>query len=257
MARKQKNNGNNTRKTIRLWHRWVGYASLFFVLILSITGLILNRAEKLELNQIKLRSEFISSLYGQLPSSPPIHFKVNGNWISWLEGDLYLDGQPFARNIDPLVGGAILDDLIIIGMKNSLSLYLKDGSLVDTLDNSALPGQINAIGQSETDNVLIETPSGIYGTDDDFISWHKISPELNFTLGQAVQAPKQVTTRIMQGYSGQGVTLSRLILDLHSGNIMGSMGSYVMDLAALCLIFLGLSGLFNRKRSEKDRRKRK
>lgn len=252
---KQANNSGLSQKTLRRWHRWVGYTSLFFVLILSITGLILNRAEKLDLNQIMIKNEFVSSLYGLSPSSPPLHFKVRGHWMTWLEGRVYLDSKLIAKNTDRLIGGAVLDDLIIVGTKNSLSLYMKDGSLMETLDSSSLPGQITAIGQSATDGVLIETSNGNYMADDDFISWEKLSTEFNLSPDRTVQPPAQITEKIMQDFKGQGVTLSRLILDLHSGHIMGSFGPYLMDLAAISLIFLGFTGLMKRKRTDKDRRR--
>ena len=260
MSRNQKNNkktngSNISQKSLRRWHRWIGYSSLFFVMILSITGLILNRTEKLGLNHIMVEGEFVSSIYGLSPNSPPIHFRAGDQWMSWLEGRVYLDGKLIAQNTDRLVGGVILEDLTIIGTKNSLSLYMKDGSLVETLDSSALPGEITAVGQSETDNILIETSHGNYMADDDFISWKETTDSLNLPSGRTVKAPEQITENILQDYKGQGVTLSRLILDLHSGNIMGSFGSYIMDLAAISLIFLGITGFMKRKRGDKDRRK--
>lgn len=252
---KQTSNNNISQKSLRRWHRWVGYSSLFFVMILSITGLILNRSEYLNLNQITVQNDFVASLYGQSPNAPPIHFNTGDNWISWLEGRVYLNGKLLARNTDRLMGGAILDDLIIIGTKNSLSLHMKDGSLVETLDSSSLPGQITAIGQSETGRIIIETSDGNFIADDDFISWEKTSDKLPPSSDPAVLAPEQVTQDIMQDFKGQGVTLSRIMLDLHSGNIMGSYGSYIMDLAALSLIFLGITGFMKRKKSDRDKRK--
>ena len=266
---KKKNNGKVNQKTLRRWHRWVGFTSLFFVLILSITGLILNRTEKLGLTQIRIQNEFVSDLYGLSPSTPPIHIKVKDHWMSWLEGRLYLDGSLLAQNTARLVGGALLDDLIIVGTKNSLSLYMTDGALVETLDSGALPGQITALGHSATQGIWIETPNGIFKADDDFMSWEKrapssspdqpdqaLAPNLPQTLPQTLgQVPEKVTKMILQDFQGQGITLSRLILDLHSGHIMGKFGPYVMDLAALSLIFLGLTGLMKRRPSDKNRRK--
>ncbi|MCK5424241.1 MAG: PepSY domain-containing protein [Emcibacter sp.] len=253
----QPNSSNISQKSLRRWHRWVGYSSLFFVMILSLTGLILNRSEYLNLNQIIVQNEFIASLYGQSPSEPPIHFKTNDHLLSWLEGRVYLDGKLFARNTDRLTGGAILGDLIVISAKNSLSLYMIDGSLMEKLDSSSLPGQITALGQSPAGQIIIETPDGSFIADNDFISWEKTSDKLTPSPDLAYLATEQVTQDIMQDFKGQGVTLSRVILDLHSGNIMGSYGSYIMDLAALSLIFLGITGFMKRKKSDKDRRRKK
>ncbi len=252
MSRQPKNNNNISQKTIRRWHRWVGYTSLFFVMILSITGLTLNRSERLGLNQIMVQGDFVSSLYGLSPNSPPIHYQTNDHWISWLEGRVYLDGKFFALNSSRPTGATIVGDILIIGTKDGLSLYMKDGSLVETV-----PGEITAIDQPSPEYILIKTPNGIYKPDADFISWQETSEIFNPSPNLAIKAPQHIAEKINKDYQGEGVTLSRLILDLHSGNIMGSYGSYIMDLAALSLIFLGATGFMKRRRSDKDRRKKK
>ncbi|MBL4801803.1 MAG: PepSY domain-containing protein [Emcibacter sp.] len=261
MSRQQKNSlqsnrRNKTQKTIRRWHRWVGYISFFFVLILSLTGLILNRTEKLGLNQIMVNNDFVSSLYGLSPNSPPQHFKVKEHLMSWLEGRVYLDGDLITQNSPPLVGGAILDGLIIVGTENRLSLFMDDGTLVEVMDSSSLPGKITSINQSEKQGVLILTPNGTYATFDDFISWDKQSVSSPLVPKQEIQAPDHITEKIMHDFKGQGISLSRVILDLHSGHIMGSFGPYIMDLAAISLIFLGLTGLMKRRRSDKRKSKK-
>ena len=54
--------------------------------------------------------------------------------------------------------------------------------------------------------------------------------------------PKQLTTSIIDGYQGQEITWERIVLDLHSGRIAGDIGVLIMDLAALFLGYLALSG---------------
>lgn len=44
---------------------------------------------------------------------------------------------------------------------------------------------------------------------------------------------------------GQGVNLEKLILDLHTGNFFGLSGKLISDLAAIAMIFVTLSGLYN------------
>ncbi|MCF6197553.1 MAG: hypothetical protein L3J50_12730, partial [Emcibacter sp.] len=71
----------------------------------------------------------------------------------------------------------------------------------------------------------------------------------------ARKAPEQITEKVMLDFQGQGISLSRLILDIHSGHILGSWGPYLMDLAAISLIFLGLTGLMKHRRRDRDRQK--
>jgi len=253
--RKTRQRNSKRQKMIRRGHRWIGYGSLFFVVILSITGLILNHTAKLNLNQQKVHGEVISSLYNLSPTTAPRHFRHGKLWLSWLEGRLYLDGIFLAANSEPPIGFARQDGLIIVGSRTHLSLYLTDGSVVETMDLSSLPGEITAFGQSATGAVVITTAGGNYTADSDFISWHRLPDDVVFIPDHARKAPEQITKKILQDFHGQGITLYRLILDLHSGRILGSFGPYLMDLAAISLVILGITGLIQRKRTTKDRKK--
>jgi uncharacterized iron-regulated membrane protein len=43
-------------------------------------------------------------------------------------------------------------------------------------------------------------------------------------------------------FRGEGLSLSRIILDLHSGRFFGVIGVILYDLAAICLVILGITG---------------
>lgn len=50
---------------------------------------------------------------------------------------------------------------------------------------------------------------------------------------------------VSEDLRGQGINLEKLILDLHTGNLLGLSGKLLSDLAALAMIFITLSGLYN------------
>lgn len=261
MPKPKTNNKNgsskNGQKSLRFWHRWVGYIAFVFVLILSLTGLILNRTEKLDLNQITIQNEFVAVLYGQSPDSPPVHFKAGDHWLSWLEGRLYLDGEVIAQNTPRPLGVTDRAEFTLIVSTNQLSLYLTDGSLVETLDQTSLPGPITALGTSLSGALIFESGGEKFTPDDSFTTWTPVSDTHRFTPSLPSQTPDAITEEILTDFRGQGISLYRLILDLHSGRILGSFGPYLMDLAAISLIFLGITGLMKRKRNGKDRRRKK
>ncbi len=256
MTRQKKNNSWIAQKTIRRWHRWVGYSSITLVFILSITGLILNRTEKFGLTQITVKNNLVTTLYGMTPTEEPIFFKVSDHWLGWLEGRLYLDGTLIDQNTDRLIGATITDDLILVASKDSLTLFQPDGTLVERLDSTSLPGSITAIGPTENGLAQIDTTGGSFTSLDDYMSWTPV-PNGLLHSSKAQKAPKQIREKVMLDFQGQGISLSRLILDIHSGHILGSWGSYLMDLAAISLIFLGLTGLMKHRRRDRDRQKRK
>ena len=244
-------------KKLRRWHRWVGYSSMIFVLILSVTGLILNRTERLNLNQIQINNSYILSLYDLSPKTSPLYYTDSGNWLSWFEGNLYYGNQLIGQKTSAPIGLVKLDHMIIIGNKDQLSLFLTDGSHVETLYRSDLPGEITALGKTRKGQLVVISHKKKFTSDDDFISWYEVDSAIDVTLSKPTDAPSSITEHnIMQDFQRQGVSLYKVILDLHSGRIMGSFGSYIMDLAAISLIFLCITGLMKRKRPEKDQRKR-
>ena len=50
--------------------------------------------------------------------------------------------------------------------------------------------------------------------------------------------------QLLVAYRGNGLKLERVILDLHSGRIFGDYGVYLMDAAAIALLWLSFSGLW-------------
>ena len=54
------------KRTLLAWHRWMGIASAAFLVVLSLTGLVLNHSEFLRLDQIHIRSGLILKRYGIL-----------------------------------------------------------------------------------------------------------------------------------------------------------------------------------------------
>jgi len=247
MALHKKNNPVVSQKTLRRWHRWVGYSAFILVLTLSITGLILNRTEKFDLNNITVNNPYILSLYGLTPKTPPVQFKEGPLWLSWLEGRLYLNSTLIGQNTDLPLGIAATGELIIVASKDRLSLYSADGSLIETLGKNALPGQITALGRSKTDKIFMKSGGQTFSADEDYISWLNSSPSEDILWSHPQAAPDAITKKILQDFQGQGVSLYKIILDLHSGHIFGSFGSYLMDLAAISLIFLCVTGLMTRR----------
>lgn len=53
-----------------------------------------------------------------------------------------------------------------------------------------------------------------------------------------------VQQHVAHFYRGDGITLEKLVLDLHTGKVFGLAGTVFSDLTALAIIFLTLSGLY-------------
>ena len=54
----------------------------------------------------------------------------------------------------------------------------------------------------------------------------------------------QQTTHAEILYQSQYLTVERIVLDAHSGRLFGDIGVFFMDIVAVLLILLSLSGLY-------------
>jgi hypothetical protein len=250
MTQTTKKKKPSSNQSIRRWHRYVGYTACFFVIILSLTGLILNRTIELELNEKYVKNDLLIARYGLGPKGDPIHFKVNEGHISWLGGKIFLNQAEFAKFKKPLLGVISLKEYYIFTASNEILITLKDGQTLEVITSFPFSANITAIGVSSDKSLKIRTSKNTYSIDDDFTSWEASSSE-NIIWSKPLSNTTNLNDAVKDAYLEEGLSLYKVILDLHSGRIFGTYGGYIMDISAIALIFLSISGLFNRKKSKR------
>ena len=130
-------------------------------------------------------------------------------------------------------------DLLVVGGESSLHVYRSDGALVDRLDDYALPRvPLKAIGAGEGE-IVVQTAAGPF-TSADVLSWRPGAPK-----AVAWSTPTPLAASDREAYSRRlapGISLQRILLDLHSGRFFGRFGPVFFDLVAIFLTILALSG---------------
>lgn len=226
------------------WHRWLGLATVPFVVVLAITGVLLERTDVLELDKNYVANEWLLAWYGVAPPGDPISYQAGDQWISWLAGTLYLDGRPVERAAPVLTGAVSLGPSIVVSTSEAIYLFTSDGELVEKVSPIGIEGTIDAIAVRASNELLIHADSGIFASDIDMIAWR---PVANSTVSWPGRRPSPDAIRLsmLENYRGVGLPWERVMLDLHSGRLMGSFGPYLMDFAALMLMLLSATGLYN------------
>jgi hypothetical protein len=56
--------------------------------------------------------------------------------------------------------------------------------------------------------------------------------------------PKDLHDKLMILYRGKGLPLERVILDIHSGRILGQAGVLLIDFMAILFLLLAMSGVW-------------
>jgi len=247
-------------KSLYVWHRWVGLVAALFVIVLAGTGLALNHTEELQLDARHVRTAWLLDWYGiSLPDEVPA-WRAGEHWISQWDQRLYLDAQDLGEHPEGRLRGAVAwGDLLIVALDRALLLLTGQGELVEKLAASDLPGTLHGIALAGERPVLL-TDAGHYAGDDDLVAWQPL-PDASVSRPDPAALPSELAERIAADWRGSGLSLERVILDVHSGRILGTGGVYLMDAAAVLLLFLSLSGsgiwivraVRNRQRGHKPR----
>jgi len=238
---------------LRRWHMRIGLAAVVFFLFLAVTGVVLNHATGLGLDNRYVHAAWLARWYGIDQESQPRAFRSGGHDLVAANGRWVLDGRVSGDRAPPPIGLVELPDMVVVASSTSLYLYGKDGALIDRLETSALPAvPVQAIGADQRQLVL-KTASGSFQSRD-ALSWHSAPRD-----GVAWSHPADLSAAERDRYAEllePGISVQRILLDLHSGRFAGRYGPLAMDLIAIFLGVLSLSGvwLFFKRKHRRERR---
>jgi hypothetical protein len=229
-------------RSLYQWHRYPGLAVALLAVLLSITGVMLNHTEQLKLDQRQVHHRWLLGWYGINPVEGRF-FRIGEQWLSQRGEQLYLDSTelPFPFN-EELIGAVRLSGMTVAAGHSSLLLLTPDGQLIERLNTlDGIPNTIHAIAADAADHILLQTETGIHSGDLMSDDWREKETTANWSHAEA--PPEELEQVLSKDYPGASLPLERIILDLHSGRLFGDWGSYVMDTAAVLLLFNAASGI--------------
>ena len=232
------------KQVIIRWHQWMGLLSALFLVVLSITGLALNHTERLGLNQIQVRNSWILSQYGMEGSNSISGFRIHEeNTLAHLDGQLFYNGAPLASSETPI--GIVEGDPITVIASATQLIYLNpQGELIEAVNTSHLPFSIiTAIGQSDEELAILVTAEGIWSPDANWLEFNAYEGAYSVEPLATTELSLSETDTILETFQGGGVSLYRVLLDLHAGRLFGWGGRTLMDLTAVAILLLVTSGI--------------
>lgn len=243
------------RRSLFRWHRTLGALAALFVLVLAGTGLALNHTDALQLDRHHLTSAWLLDWYGVAP--PPLQraYRAGDHWISQWGGRVYFDAQPLDAQ-GTLHGAVSVHGIVALGIGSRVLLLTDAGELVEGLGTAeGVPGSIERVGLSGRDRLVLRSAGDDYRADPDLLRFTRTAVAADWA--QPAPLPDALRERIAAGFRGEGLRLERVLLDIHSGRILGRFGPFLMDAAALALVFLGTSGVWMWARHALRRRRRR
>ena len=235
----------NKHRSFSVLHRSLGLAVAVFVVVLAITGLLLNHTSELGLKQKHLHIPWLNQMYGLRAPACTAAYVVDSRWLSLWDGRVFLDGHaldvPLSRQLH---GAFVQEGLLVVVSAEQLSLFSMQGELVDRIDYPAQRSPSRAGKDAQAVVLEFTEPALRLQLNQGLTALEAVQTGSNGGVIWAEKSalPETLRASIAQDYQGEGITLERLVLDVHSGRIAGRLGVYVMDAVAIGMLLLVMSG---------------
>jgi len=245
MSRQHRRHQRLKLKSLYVWHRYIGLSAALFVLILAVTGLLLNHTERLAFDSRHVQNNWLLDWYGiEAPASYTTYALGSEDHITLFGRHLYHNLHEIEGDHEQLIGALRVGDLLVVAVDREILLLMGNGELVERLGGSeGVPSGMRRLGLDREDALVVEGGHAYYQPDADFIRWqHWEGDPDTVTWVQSDTLPDRLYASLVEHYRGEVLPVERVLLDLHSGRIFGRHGYLVMDIAALLLIALAISG---------------
>lgn len=224
------------------WHRTIGFIATLFILVLVVSGLALNHSGTLKLDRIFIENEMLLDWYGISPEQAPVSYRAGAHWVTQIDNRLYLDEGEIADNPEHLLGVVSSANILVLAFSDSIYLITEQGDLIEKITRrQGLPDRLKGIGLGRDGEILIRTRAIVLSSDMDLQTW-KPYPDTEVNWSASDRPPAALEKTLIRRYRGKGLSLEKLIVDLHSGRIFGGAGVYLVDLSGIIFIILSMTG---------------
>ena len=243
MVRHKKHHGLRLR-SLFLWHRYFGLAAAAFVLLLAVTGLLLNHGDELHLDQREVRADWLLNWYGLTAPEVTAAYPAGGHWISQAGERIYWDTRALPGLRAPLRGALATEAGVLAAAGGHMLLLTPEGELIEELGAAqGAPTDVEALGLLEG-RAAARTAEGVYLGDAELFTW-ETHEGAGVEWAAAAPPPADLREELARAHRGAGLSMERVLLDLHSGRLFGAYGVMLMDAAALLMLLLAVTGVWH------------
>jgi hypothetical protein len=129
----------------------------------------------------------------------------------------------------------------VIACRDELVLLTPRGEVVDRITAlHGLPMPVSGIALHEGILLLFNGPDKTFLTDLDSLSWQPVKVKISAAQAQAL--PLALNAQLNEASMSTGITWERVLLDIHAARFLGKAGPWLLDVSALLLVWLALTG---------------
>lgn len=250
----------NLTMKLRKWHQRAGLAAFLFMTWLGATGLLINQSAPWGYDTLRIDWPWVTNgLYGLSAVPPQEGYKAGGHWITKAGDAIVLDGEAveYAMN-DPhgmAMGEGPEQALLFIATRSSVVVLTEQGAIYDELRSPVLPvSEPQRLGTRDADGaVVVAGADDAYASTDGGFTWQPADDVADVRWSEA-EALAEAEREALMPFSQPSMSVERVLLDVHSGQIFGDFGKWVVNIVGVLAIVLGITGVWMYWRMNRRRR---
>ncbi len=222
------------------WHRTVGMLSAVFVLLLALTGMMLNHTDALGLSQRYVQSSMLQGWYGLAAPAVRKSYPVGDAWVTQLEDRLYYNERELAGHYAALQGAIGVGDEVAVALADGVLLLDRQGNIVEEAHALRSLPTLQAIGEWNG-KVVVQGGGEQFAAGPVLLTWSR-SAHQHVQWSTAATPPVALGLAVRKLYQNKMLNTERVVRDIHNGRILGRWGGWFMDGMALAFIGMALTG---------------
>ncbi len=233
---------------LRKLHKYLGFAFSLFILHLTVTGILLIYPKTFNIDDTYISNFFILKKYNMDTYREVYGLNDIEDEIVIIKNNIYINGKFVDKFKDDIIN--ILyqkkKNKIIILSKSTIGIYFFeniDGELeindIISLENT---NKIKYLGLNLSDDIVfLKNDNEYYSFDDNYLLILANVKDKNIKWSNISKTNKKLAKYYLNIHQGEGVSLTRILTELHNGKFFGSIFTLVLFFSSLSLIFLTLS----------------
>jgi hypothetical protein len=227
-------------------HRTLGISSAVFVILLSFTGILLQHSARLDLDSNFIKADFWLSWYNIDVPEISNYFTAGTSSVSLIDDTLFYNTGLIRDDVAALVGFVALNQYSVAASSERLFLLGEEAGLIETLESvHGIPTPITAIATIDQDLLLVQSGADITSVNLDSLETDVLSRSIDsIPWSSESSADELISEQIRIQYGNSLLSWERLVLDLHSGTVVGQWGVFLMDTMAIIFLVMAISGVW-------------
>ena len=234
---------------LRKLHKYIGFTFSLFILHLTITGILLTYPKTFQIEEAYINNYFILKKYNMETHEEVYGLKNIEDEVITIKNNVYINSK-FIDKFNEKILSLLYD-------KNEDKIYILSKSLIgiysfETFDNEMEIKDIitiqniynlNSIGKNlSSKEILFKNDSQYYKIKENkLLEFLANNSKANINWFNVSAVNKELAKYYLKIHQGDGVSLTRVLTELHNGKFFGSIFTLILFISSLSLLFLTIS----------------